>query len=220
MLGDYVLRLVAYDGMPYAYARVSDPVTVHVVENLPPIAVASSNVVSGPAPLSVNFDGSQSADPEGGALIYDWRFRFGEGPQSSSSVAPSYLYQNPGRYVATLIVVDDLSQFGQATIYITVTEPGVNQPIDDLAARAKAGKVSLVWSPIPDAAGYNIFRSTAGGPYELIQEEHESDYATYLDSSLTNGLTYCYFVRWMDSTGQESPDSNEACAMPSSRVRR
>ncbi|MCP4624728.1 MAG: PASTA domain-containing protein, partial [bacterium] len=93
--------------------------------------------------------------------------------------------------------------------------------IDDLYARAKSGKIDIVWTPVEGAESYKIFRGTTqGGPYELIADGHITDYCVYADFGLTNGVTYYYVVRWVDAHGQESPDSNEAGATPMGRIRR
>ena len=39
---------------------------------LPPTAVIESSALTGPAPLTVTFDGRQSSDPDGTALSYSW----------------------------------------------------------------------------------------------------------------------------------------------------
>jgi hypothetical protein len=93
--------------------------------------------------------------------------------------------------------------------------------IDDLYARAKSGKIDIVWTPLEGAGSYKVFRSTTqGGPYELIADGHVTDYCVYADFGLTNGVTYYYVVRWVDAHGQTSPDSNEASATPTERRRR
>jgi hypothetical protein len=93
--------------------------------------------------------------------------------------------------------------------------------IDDLSARAKSGKVSLVWTPAPEAVSYNVYRSTTpGGPYALIAAGHVTDYATYLDEGLANGMTYYYVVRWVNASGEESAASTAASATPAERQRR
>ncbi len=117
MIGDYVLTLIAWDGLLW-----SDPdaIVVIVVENEPPIAIASATPVSGPAPLLVTFDGTDSSDPEGGELFYDWNFgdlTFGTGAN------PTHEYTDPGTYAAFLIVTDDFGNDDFDTIYITVGEP-------------------------------------------------------------------------------------------------
>jgi hypothetical protein len=94
------------------------------------------------------------------------------------------------------------------------------QTVFDLSARAKDSKIDIVWSPVEDNEGYNIYRgTTAGGPYSQIAEGHVTDYAVYADFGLTNGVTYFYIVRSV-SNGVESLDSNQASATPSARRRR
>ena len=96
-----------------------------------------------------------------------------------------------------------------------VAEP----PIDDLFARAKDGKLDLVWTPVAAATGYDVYRSTTpGGPYDLIASNHQCDYCVYADFGLTNGTTYHYVVVWRIG-GVESEASNEASATPQARRR-
>lgn len=100
----------------------------------------------------------------------------------------------------------------QVNQVVMALEPG---PVDNLRARAKEGKVALVWMPVEAATGYNIYRSTtAGGPYQLIKAGHVTSYATYEDAGLTNGVTYYYVVRWLRERGLESPPSAETSATP------
>ena len=95
------------------------------------------------------------------------------------------------------------------------------EPVRDLFARAKSGKIDLVWTCPAGAVTYKIYRSaTQGGPHVLIKSGHTSDYCVYADFGLTNGITYYYLVRWVDTSGAESPDSNEASATPTLRTRR
>lgn len=93
-------------------------------------------------------------------------------------------------------------------------------PISDLSARAKNDKVSLDWTHVPAASGYNVYRRRDFDvTFELIAENIQSDYATYLDSGLTVGVTYSYSVRWLDENLHESADSNLASAQISARTR-
>lgn len=71
-----------------------------------------------------------------------------------------------------------------------------------LAAYVKSGKVSLVWADT-GAASYDIYRSTTGpnAGFELIADDHVSTYATYLDLTVTNGVTYYYRIISSDGCG-------------------
>ena len=74
-------------------------------DNLPPKAIATADVLEGPAPLTVNFDGSASTDP-GDTLTYDWDLdgdgQFGDSPLAN----PSFTYDVVGSYDVRLRVTD------------------------------------------------------------------------------------------------------------------
>jgi len=116
-MGAYVITAMAEN-----YYGWSDPdaVVVTVFQNQPPIAVASATPLSGPAPLTVNFDGTQSSDPEGGPLVYDWDFDDG---YFESGATPSHSYEEPGVYYAVLTVFDERNLADFDTIEINVEEP-------------------------------------------------------------------------------------------------
>jgi PKD repeat protein len=78
-----------------------------VSANQPPVAVATADPTSGPAPLAVAFNGSGSSDPDGGPITYAWDLD-GDGFFDDSTVAqPSYTYTQSGSYTARLMVTDD-----------------------------------------------------------------------------------------------------------------
>jgi chitodextrinase len=122
-----------------------------------------------------------------------------------------------GTYVLRLTASDTaLSAFDEVTITVSQTQPV--QTIFNLTARAKPGKIDLVWTRVPGGVTYNIYRSTVrGGPYALIKTGHVTTYCTYADFGLTNGVTYYYRVTSADGTGLESLYSNEASATPRTR---
>ncbi|MDA0836199.1 MAG: PKD domain-containing protein [Planctomycetota bacterium] len=70
-----------------------------------PRAVAVAQPASGPAPLTVQFDGSQSKDLEGGRIIrYRWEFGDGNGPVGAlaETAKATYTFKNPGLYNVAL----------------------------------------------------------------------------------------------------------------------
>ena len=73
--------------------------------------------------------------------------------------------------------------------------------------------VTLNWnaSISPNIASYNIFRSTvSGGPYTKIDS---STTLSYTDLKALPHTTYFYVVTAVNSSGQESANSNEATAV-------
>ncbi|MFC4854769.1 PQQ-dependent sugar dehydrogenase [Actinophytocola glycyrrhizae] len=97
--------------------------------NLPPTAVASANPTSGTAPLTVQFTGSASSDPEGGALTYAWDLD-GDGAYDDSTAAnPSHTYLAQASVTARLRVTDPGGLSGTASVVITVGDPPSNSPV-------------------------------------------------------------------------------------------
>jgi len=124
-LGNYLITLIAFDGLAWSEP---DAVVVTVVANEPPTAVVSASPVSGPAPLTVQFDGTASTDPEGGPLSYTWIFGDsynGAGP------TPTHEYLYPGTFLARLKVTDDHGNIDYDTVEITVTAPTTQPPVVD-----------------------------------------------------------------------------------------
>jgi len=61
--------------------------------NTPPAAVAAADETYGPAPLTVQFSGTGSTDPEGQALAYHWDF--GDGSLASTAASPLHTFSAP-----------------------------------------------------------------------------------------------------------------------------
>ena len=96
------------------------------VPNQAPISVAQANVLTGPAPLAVFFDGGSSSDPDGYVAGYSWNL--GDGA-SGTGVAIDHTYTLPGIYTAILTVTDDSGTTAQSSVAINVGEVVVpNQP--------------------------------------------------------------------------------------------
>ena len=77
--------------------------------------------------------------------------------------------------------------------------------------------MSLDWADNTDSdlAGYDVYRSTtSGGPYTQANGALVTT-SSYLDSGRVNGTTYYYVVRAVDTSGNESGNSNQASATPS-----
>ncbi|MBC6696820.1 PKD domain-containing protein [Hymenobacter puniceus] len=108
----------------------------YTASNQAPVAVASSNLRFGPSPLSVQFTGSTSTDPENQLLSYRWDF--GDG-SSSTAANPTHSFVAPAGtptpYTVRLTVTDPQGLTGQATLLIsanntppqvTITSPAPN----------------------------------------------------------------------------------------------
>lgn len=97
------------------------------VNNLP-VAVAEADTIYGTSPLTVNFTGSNSTDPENGPLTYSWDF----GDGNSAAIAdPSHVFTAPAGIPTTYVIVLTVTDNGGLTssdtlrIFINNTPPNV-----------------------------------------------------------------------------------------------
>jgi hypothetical protein len=188
-------------------------------------------------------DGSGSTNPDEGQhqvgaypgdtiSKYEWDLdgdgQFDDATGPNPDVTAFFNGKPPGSYLIQLKVTDtsassypssgspNLSDTDSAVVTIRASTDSACACVDDLLARAKPGKVQLVWSHT-GAHHYNVYRATvAGGPYVKIATT-TSTYSTYLDQSVVNNTTYYYVVREANFLNQETCQSNETSARPSTR---
>ncbi len=97
----------------------------------PPVASIDASPVSGPAPLTVNFDGSGSSDAEGGALTFAWDLDGDGAFDDASTPTASWTYETAADTTVGLRVTDPGGQTDIEHVVISVAnEPPV--PVIDL----------------------------------------------------------------------------------------
>lgn len=103
--------------------------------NRPPVAVVWATPSSGPAPLTVSFDGSGSSDPDpGDSLSFAWDLD-GDGQyDDATSVAPRYTYTSPGTFIARLRVTDRQGDSSTASVSISADNTPPTARIDSPSA--------------------------------------------------------------------------------------
>jgi PKD repeat protein len=113
----------------------------------PPSAVLNADVTSGPTPLKVTFDGSDSTDPNPTGSISSWKLTFGDGSTAKTGSGPSvpssivHTYTTACSCTARLTVTDDDGGVDTMTLGINVT---TNQPpIASLNPSTTSGTVPL-----------------------------------------------------------------------------
>ena len=117
--GEYVFRLVVYDGRLYSNP---DTVVVRAVNN-PPTA-NPGGPYAGFIGIPVQFNGSGSSDPNSDPITYGWNF--GDGT-TGSGVSPTHTYASTGTYTVTLRVEDNRggSNTAQTTAQINNPAPSL-----------------------------------------------------------------------------------------------
>lgn len=128
-------------------------------------AVINTNILSGIAPLVVQFDASTSESREGDIVSYEWTVE----NEKNNKTAFEYTFTSAGNYVVKLIVTDSVGNTAEATCVINVSESGsaslenqfINfQPVDaDVPGNAipdnglsYSDKMGFGWTKFPPSA--------------------------------------------------------------------
>jgi PKD repeat protein len=143
--GTYTAKLTVTDASGLTNtAQVTVTVSEPVVPASPPTAVISSSTAAGPAPLTVQFDGSGSTAASS-ATITQYSWSFGDG-SSATGATTSHAFTTAGSYGATLTVTDSNGLTSSANTPVVVSEPvAVNvAPTARVNATPVTGTVPLV----------------------------------------------------------------------------
>ncbi len=133
--GTYVAQLIVNDGVADSAPSLT---TIHPLASLP-VAVARLDPTSGPGP-TIHLDGSQSFDPDGSPLTYAWSLLstpLGSAATLSNPLAvdPTFTIDQPGAYVAQLIVNDGTGDSAPVSLLVNLStaSPLVNAGPDQEA---------------------------------------------------------------------------------------
>jgi cytochrome c len=100
-----------------------------------PVASFTASPSSGPAPLTVTFDGSASNDPDGQPITYEWAF--GDNTTSTTGPTVQHTYGAAGSYTATLVVRDGSGNASPpASQIISVSTSGNTPPTPTIQSPA------------------------------------------------------------------------------------
>jgi len=119
--GTYDVTLTVTDGEGL---MDTDIITITVMGNQAPVAVAEATPLTGDSPLDVSFTGSNSTD-DVGVVSYLWEFM--DGGNTSTDADPMYTFNTDGTYNVTLTVTDIDGLTDTATITIVVGQ-SANMP--------------------------------------------------------------------------------------------
>jgi glucose/arabinose dehydrogenase len=147
---------------------------VYTPGNANPIARIQANPSSGPAPLTVNFTGNTSSDPDGDPLTYTWDF--GDG-STSSDANPSHTYA-AGTYTAQLTVSD--GQGGSASTTREISSGNTAPQITFGGANSyRGGEVFTVTGSASDAEDGPLAPSSLEWNVRLIHADHAHPAGNY-----------------------------------------
>src|SRR3954470_14388429 len=168
----------------------------YVAGDKAPIADATAPVTNGLAPLAVNFNSTNSKDPEGGPITFQWDFN-GSGNIDSTDPNPSYTYTTNGAYTAKLTVKDQTGLTAVENILISVGNRAPTVTIDTplngkLASFTdKIPYKVTVTDPEDGTTGAGIDCANITVKISLGHDEHAHDLssATGCEGTLQTGLT-------------------------------
>ncbi|HEU4403209.1 MAG TPA: PKD domain-containing protein [Candidatus Polarisedimenticolia bacterium] len=214
--GPFVATLTATDTA--GASAVQEVLVKPTAPNLAPIAVATSDINHGPAPLDVRFYASGSYDPDGFIGNIRWEFSDGSGGTWGS---PAFnTFYKPGTWQVTLTVGDARGATGTATLSITVGPPLLPAAPSNLFAIAFSPDwINMTWTDNSNSEdGFKVERCPGTGTFcagspgswsQIAQVGPNINY--YGDTGLPPTTTYSYRVRAFNVTG-DSPYSNISTA--------
>ena len=167
---DVTIYLMAQNSGSWAYGHWTqfDGVRIALVEvgNRPPLAIASASPIQGMAPLTVQFDGSGSSDPDGDALSYEWDF--GDGSVNRTGVTATHVFADPGTYTVTLTVDDGNGSNHSDAVSIMVDD---NELPSNLIANGDFANGLAGWSVWIERGALNQ-GVTAAGQLQVQSSNH------------------------------------------------
>ena len=86
--------------------------------NQAPISILDANPQTGEAPLDVQFDGSQSFDPDGTIVLFEWDFN--DGSSIATGQSPSHEFETEGSFNVLLTVTDNFGSKNTGSLQIDV----------------------------------------------------------------------------------------------------
>lgn len=120
------------------FTKANNRATVYA-NNTAPQASITASVISGVAPLTVNFDSAGSLDSEGDSTTFSWSFA--DGTESTQAPQATHAFTQVGSFPVTLAVTDSRGAVGTAVVLITVA-PSTLSPLQIDAVTPVAGRAS------------------------------------------------------------------------------
>jgi len=152
-----------------------------LAETNAPDVVITSDVVNGEVPLTVNFSGSQTTDPDNDISNYNWNFDDGS---NGTGVNAAHTFVNEGTYDVSLTVFDQQGNATQETLTIIVFPPQCMPPSNLLVNSVGTNSATFVWDAIPMLNFYEIF-------YRKVGAQSWQSTTSTVNFLILNGLDNC-----------------------------
>ncbi|MCP3162821.1 PQQ-dependent sugar dehydrogenase [Myxococcus qinghaiensis] len=139
------------------YARGGEVrrITYTDTSNRLPLAAVSAFPTQGAFPLTVDFNGSASSDPDGDSLTYFWNFGDGTTETQTPSATTRHAYTRNGTFFATLRVRDSRGAMSSRSATIRIdsgnTAPSVTISSPSTSLRFRVGQSLVLTGSATDA---------------------------------------------------------------------
>ncbi len=185
--------------------------------NQPPVAVATANKQSGTSPLTVNFTGSNSTDPDGDPLTYLWDF--GDGTTATvANPTKTFTAMTPQGFTVRLTVNDGRGLTDSQTLIVSINNGAptttITAPLNNAQYPLDRQSLYKLTASVTDE---NPAALTYAWQVSLRHNNHEHREPVLTDVSPTvtispvgcDGETYYYFIKLIvtDAGGLSATDS-------------
>lgn len=155
--------------------------------NRVPVAVATANPTSGPAPLNVAFDARSSSDPDNDPLTFSWNF--GDNT-TGTGATPTHNYPQAGAYNAVVTVSDGRGGSATATVRIDV---GNTAPMPTITAPTtsqlfRVGETITLTGGATDAQDGTLPASRL--TWQVLLHHNNDHTHPYLAATTGNNITF------------------------------
>jgi hypothetical protein len=114
--GDFVVRLTVRDEFNASTDATRTLRVIPAGQNRAPVAMIATGPRSGPAPLTLTFDGRISYDPDNDPLTFTWEIHDGQTLlQTLSGSVVNTIFDTEGEYTVTLVVTDGRGGEGRSS---------------------------------------------------------------------------------------------------------
>lgn len=155
--GVYYVHLTVYDKDGQVD---TEKIEINVLDNHPPIALATADKEEGGPPLTVEFNGN-GFDIDGDQLTYHWYFEntIQKDNRESTEQNPTHTFYFPGTYLVKLTVQDEEGAIDTDVVRIEVNENWFSKIIDHLF---DFSLTKIIKQSIPDFIGNFILKFIGG----------------------------------------------------------
>lgn len=159
-----------------------------LVDNTPPLAqfTVSVDPATGPAPLTVQFDASESSDADGSIVSYAWEFGTSG---TGSGVSPEHTFLRSGNQTVTLTVTDNEGATATADLLVIVSNASPVAAASVTAVDGYKVSFSAAGSYDPDGGPLTYSWDVADGSSIITAETFTHTYSQSGDYEVTLVVT-------------------------------